>query len=174
MIKTFPSKVEIVLTYDQNISLKMILSDDQNIFLEKYYLKIRILPSNSIVQRSEYFPQHKIVWQSEYFLNIVRWWEEPKVGERDDCPPGCPLAALKATTLDSRCILSINIIIREFVNIIIQEFTLFFILFISIYTYNWCFPSIHIAPNISVNIIIQKITTILMNVMNFPQTCNVF
>ena len=153
MIRIFPSKVEIVLSYDQNISLKMLLSDDQNIFLKKLSSEDQNT-SLKIVQWSEYFPQHNIVWQSEYFLrnNIVRWWEEPKVGERDDCPPGCPLAALKATTLDSRCILSINIII---------------ILYISISTYNRYFPSIYIAPHISVSINIHKITIICMHMMSF-------
>ena len=144
---------------------------------KKYYLKIRILPSNSIVQWSEYFPQHNIVWQSEYFPrnNIVRWWEEPKVGERDDCPPGCPLAPLKATTLDSRCIFSINTIISEYVinityfpSISLSVNLHYFSYFISMSTYNWYFPPICIAPNISVNIIIHKITINFMNIMSFP------
>ena len=165
MIRIFPSKCYCLMI---RISSSKLLSEDQNTSLK-------------IVQSSEYFPQHNIVWQSEYFPrnNIVRWWEEPKVGERDDCPPGCPLAALKATTLDGRCILSINTIISEYVinikyfpSILLSVNLHYFSYFISIPIYNRYFPSIYIAPHISVSINIHKITIICMHMSRLPKILN--
>ena len=158
MIKTFPSKVEIVLTYDQNISLKMILSDDQNIFLKEIFsedqntsLKILLYNDQNIFLDITLFDNQNI------FLILSDDEKSPKQARETIAPQGAPqlLSKLQPSIVDvyfPSILLSVNLSILSSKNLHYFSYFLYqYILIIGVfhqYILRLIYPSISLSKKL--------------------------